>query len=90
MTINKTYSTKTYLSLLLQTFFDRVLVTIVDTFFNTLSEAFIVSLHIITELSIILSKYLPFLQMQETGFQIICFLDTQCSFEFLRLHQHLP
>ena len=41
------------------------------------------------ELSIILSRYLPFPQHHVAGFWIKTFWDTRCSFGFLHLYQYL-
>ena len=58
-------------------------------FVGTGSVSSIISSHVITKSSIMLSKYLLFLQIHVAGFQIDSFSYTPCVFAFSHSHQDL-
>ena len=57
--------------------------TVLLTFGDTLSIAFVILLHIITEVSGILQKYIPFSQIHMLGFELQSFLHVRYF-----LHSH--
>ena len=53
------------------------------------TAVFTISSHVITELSIILPKYLIFWQLHVAGFQIQFLMHALCLLGFLHSHWHL-
>ena len=70
-------------------FIDAVKVTFADTFVDALSATYIITSHVITELSIVLAKYLPFSQLHVPKFELLSFSHKLCYFEFLNSQQHV-
>ena len=70
------------LTFLLRKLIDAVLVTFAGTFVDTLSTAFIISSHVITESLVALAKYSPFSQLYVARFQIQPFYMNYVPLDF--------
>ena len=66
----RTFLSSKFIDAVLAAFTGTVPVTFSETFADTLSAAFLISLHVIFESPIVLTKYSPFSQLHVAGFYI--------------------